>query len=94
MTARVTYGSWSSNSGRRRVTGSFHESFPSSTSMPSAATVNAFDVDAMLNSVFSSTAPGLPSSRTPYPRAKITESSLTTARASPGTCQSFMAEVT
>src|SRR5690606_18659089 len=91
VTGRVTYGSWSSNAGRRRRTGSSQSSTPSSTSMPSAATVNALVVDAIAHSVCSSTDASRPYSRTPYPRAKITESSRTMAMASPGTSQALRA---
>jgi hypothetical protein len=79
VTCRVTHGSASWKPGRCRTTGSSQWRRPSSTSMPSAAAVIAFVVEATPKSVCSSTRPGSPSRRTPKPRAYTTESSLTMA---------------
>ncbi len=54
-----------------------------------AIAVNAFVVDMMPKSVWSSTAPGSASVRTPYPRAKITLSFFTMETERPGMPQSF-----
>src|SRR5207248_3723313 len=75
-------------SGMNLVTLSSNRSFPSSTSMASPADVIAFVVDPIANRVCSSARAGLPTSSTPYPFAKTSESSFTTAIASAGTCQS------
>ena len=88
VASRVRNGSRNWNSGRCLVIGSFNASFPSSTSIAIASAVNALVVLMMPNSVCSSTAPGAPTRRTPYPLAKSTESLRTTATLRPGISQS------
>jgi hypothetical protein len=90
----VTYASRNSKSGRCRVTRSSHPSFPASTIIASAMVVNAFVVEPLAKSVCVSTASRVPTARTPYPCANATESSFTTATASPGMPQSFTAFAT
>src|SRR5947208_11387133 len=63
--SRVTYGSYSWNPGRDFVTGSSHESFPSSARIASAAVVNALVLDAFWKSVWASTRAVSPRVRTP-----------------------------
>src|SRR5688500_2760755 len=76
------------------MTGASHSTLRSSTSMPSATAVIAFVVEPMAKRVPASTAPALPTSRTPYPFTKTTRSSFTTAIARPGTRQSRTARAT
>ena len=65
MSSRVTYGSYIAKSGRYRITGSSHWSFPCSTSSAIAVAVNSFVFDAMPNRVSAPTRSGRPSCRTP-----------------------------
>ena len=52
------------------MTGVSHVRRPSATSLASSSVVSAFVLDAIMKSVFASTAVALPSSRTPRPPAK------------------------
>ena len=92
--SRVTYGSFIANQGSRSTTRSFHPSFPSSTSIARIAAVVALVLLATWNTVLVSTRSGLPSFRTPYPRAKTVRPSFTTAMAMPGVWSSAMARWT
>ena len=84
VTARVTYGSATRNSGMCCTTGSSQRSLPSSTSRPSAIAVNAFVVDASVKAVCASTGSLRPRCFVPKPRAYTTWSSLTIATAQTG----------
>ena len=86
--SRVTHGSASCQPGRFGAAGSSQCSLPWSTSMASEAVVNALLEEPMAKRVFSSARADFPTSSTPYPLAKITESFLTIARATAGAFQS------
>jgi hypothetical protein len=65
VTSRVTQGSHIWNAGRCFVTGSSHDSFPSSARIESAAQVKAFVFEAMPKRVSASTGASSPARRTP-----------------------------
>ena len=76
------------------MTGSSHPILPSSTSIPSAAAVMALVVEPMEKRVSGPTSPPAARSRTPYPWAKTSSPSFTTATARPTASQSATARAT
>ena len=61
---------------------------------PAPSIVNAFDVDAIWNSVSAVTGSVPPNSFVPYPLTNTTRSFFTIATATPGICHAFIVEVT
>ncbi len=83
--SRVTHGSHMRKSGMWSMTLSSHLIFPASTSVASAALVNALPVDPVKKIVSASTGWFVVISRTPQPRASVTLPSSTIAMVTPGT---------
>src|SRR5216683_124707 len=87
----VVTGSYIRNPGRYSRTGLSQSSFPWSASVPSDVTVNDLVMDAIGNSVVPVTGRLRATLRYPYPLARRTLPSLTTATAAPGTLNSCIA---
>src|SRR3954470_731696 len=83
--SRVTHGSHMRKSGMWSITLSSHLILPASTSVASAALVNALPVDPVKKMVLPSTGVFVPMSRTPQPCASVTLPSSTMVMETPGT---------